>query len=44
MKVMVILTVIGALCTVTERLLQGLGDLEKRERIETISNIIKDDT
>ena len=36
MKVTVILIVIGALGTVTKGLLQGLEDLEKRGRVETI--------
>ena len=36
MKVMVILIVIGALGTVTKRLVQGLDGLEIRGRVETI--------
>ena len=36
-KVMVIPIVIGVLGTVTKGLVQGLGDLEKRGRVEAIS-------
>ena len=36
MKVTVITVVIGALGTVTKGLVQGLEDLEIRERVETI--------
>ena len=36
MKVTIIPIMIGAFSTVTKRLIKGLEDLEKRERVETI--------
>ena len=39
MKVMVILIVVGAIGTISKRLVKGLEDLEIREHIETIQNI-----
>ena len=41
MKVTIIPIVTGALGTVTEELVQGLEDLEIRERVETIQTIIE---
>ena len=38
MKVTVMPNVIGALRTVTKRLVQGLEELEIRERVETIQH------
>ena len=38
MKVTVIPIVIGALCTVTKGLAQGLGGLEIRGEVDTIQN------
>ena len=40
MKVTVILEVIDVLGTITKQLIQGLEDMEKRERVETIQTTV----
>ncbi len=40
MQVTIILSVIGAFGTLTERLLKGLKDLEVGERVETIQTTV----